>query len=67
VRHLTTKELNKKRLFTDKFAKKIHQVCDIARSSFDKPQIIAIIDDKYCGILELAKSIIKFQKNKEES
>lgn len=66
VKNWTTKEINKKRLITDKFAKKIHEACDMARRNFDKPQIMAIIDEKYCGILDLAKSIIRLQKSKEE-
>ena len=67
IKHITTKEINKKRLITEPFALKLKLVNDAALKVTDKPRIRAFVDDQYCGIIDLARAIIKLHLNNSNS
>jgi hypothetical protein len=47
---------------TEPFAKKLSHIVRLApQITSEKPKVLAIIDNQYCGVLELAKAIVKLR------
>jgi len=44
IRHLTDKEVSKRKVLTDKFAKKLTHIARLAPKLSEKPKVLAVVD-----------------------